>query len=206
VESLEDLHIYPYTGHSAIMNKKARSWQDTGYVLSCFGQSPSIGRRNYYSFIREGWEQGRIPELTGGGLIRSLGGWSALKKIRFNGQDRIKGDERILDDSEFVLAVLEEANEKLERCYELKSRGFDLKDVQMRVTVLLGVASDRIYSKGRRRDQVEARSLFCYLAVRELGYSITELARRLEMTQPAVGYAVNRGEQIATERGISMLG
>ena len=143
--------------------------------------------------------------MTGGGLIRSLGGWAALKKIRLNGQDRLKGDERILGDSEFVLSVLEEANEKPERRYELKTRGYDLKDVQMRVTELLCVDGDRIYSKGRRRDQVEARSLFCYLAVRELGYSVTDLARRLDMTQPAVGYAVSRGEQIAIERNISML-
>jgi len=81
------------------MNKIKRGWQDTGYVLSCFGQSIAVGRRNYTSFVKAGWEQGRIPELTGGGLIRSLGGWAALKKIRLKGQDRLKGDERILGDS-----------------------------------------------------------------------------------------------------------
>ena len=41
--------------------------------------------------------------------------------------------------------------------------------------------------------------LFCYWAVRELGYSVTDLARRLGMAQPAVGNAVSRGEQIANE-------
>ncbi|MEA3417327.1 MAG: hypothetical protein U9R02_14505, partial [Thermodesulfobacteriota bacterium] len=40
--------------------------------------------------------QGKRPELTGGGLVRSLGGWSMIKKLRLKGQDRIKGDERIL--------------------------------------------------------------------------------------------------------------
>jgi hypothetical protein len=39
--------------------------------------------------------------LTGGGLIRSLGGWAATKKLRLKGQDRLKGDERILGDSDF---------------------------------------------------------------------------------------------------------
>ena len=33
------------------------------------------------------------------------------------------------------------------------------------------------------------------LAVRELGYALTDLSRRLGMTQPGVGYAVKRGEQ-----------
>lgn len=194
VEDLKNLHKYPYSGHSVLMNKIKREWQDTEYVLSCFGQSATVGRRNYSAFIEAGWKQGRIPELTGGGLIRSIGGWTALKKIRLKGQDRLKGDERILGDSEFVLSVLTEANEKYERHYELRSRGFDLKDVETRVTEILDVASDRIYSRGRRREQVEARSLFCYWAVRELGYRITDLARRLGMTQPVVGYAVSRGE------------
>ncbi len=204
-KDLKGLRNYPYTGHSVVMNKIKRGWQETGYVLSYFGQSIVVGRRNYSSFVKAGWEQGRIPELTGGGLIRSLGGWAALKKIHLKGHDRLKADERILGDSDFVLSVLAEANEKYDRHYELKSRGYDLKNVQMRVAELLGVDLDRIYSRGRRRDQVEARSLFCYWAVRELGYSVTDLARRLAMTQPAVGYAVSRGEQIANERNLSLL-
>ena len=144
------------------MNKIKRGWQDSGYVLSCFGQSEAVGRRNYCAFIEAGWEQGRIPELTGGGLVRSLGGWKALKKIRLKGQDRLKGDERILGDGDFVLSILKEADEKYDRQYELKSRGYNLNHVQMRVTELLGVDGDQIYSKGRRREQVEVRSLFCY--------------------------------------------
>ena len=44
------------------------------------------------------------------------------------------------------------------------------------------------------------RSLLCYWAVRELGLTATGLAKRLGMTQPAVSYAVCRGEQIAKER------
>jgi hypothetical protein len=51
---------------------------------------------------KSGLNQGRQPELTGGGLIRSIGGWKALKKIRLKGQDRVKSDARILGDSDFV--------------------------------------------------------------------------------------------------------
>ena len=37
----------------------------------------------------------------GGGLVRSLGGWKAIKVLRGVGE-RIKGDERILGDGDFV--------------------------------------------------------------------------------------------------------
>ena len=54
-------------------------------------------------------EQGRGQELMGGGLIRSLGGWAEGKKLRLKGRDRMKEDERILDDGDFVMNILSEA-------------------------------------------------------------------------------------------------
>jgi len=34
----------------------------------------------YLSYMKEGIGLGRRPELVGGGLIRSLGGWEAVKR------------------------------------------------------------------------------------------------------------------------------
>ena len=38
-----------------------------------------------------------------------------------------------------------------------------------------------------------------------IGYRLTDLARKLGMTQPGVGYAVRRGEKIALEKEVSPL-
>ena len=70
---------------------------------------------------------------------------------------------------------------------------------------ILGIEKDAIYSKGRRKIQVAARSLLCYWAVRELGLTATELAKRLGQTQPAVSYAVIRAEQMAKERNYNLV-
>ncbi len=43
-------------------------------------------------------------------------------------------------------------------------------------------------------------------AVRELGYSMLEVPRRLGMSQPGVVYAVRRGERIAAERELTLSG
>jgi len=102
-----------------------------------------------------------------------------------------------LGDSDFVFAILAEANEQLDRFYELQSRGYDLKKVEQRVMEIFDIDRDEIYSKGRHRSQVKARILLSYWAVRELGLTPTDLAKRMATTQPAVGYAVSRGEQIA---------
>jgi len=47
--------------------------------------------------------------------------------------------------------------------------------------------------------KVEARSLYWYWAVRELGIWLRDLSVRLEMSSPGVGFSVERGEHIARE-------
>ncbi len=64
------------------------------YVLGYFGGRISDARKKCRIYIEEGVPMGRRPELVGGGLIRSLGGWEELKKIRLTGQDRIKSDHK----------------------------------------------------------------------------------------------------------------
>jgi putative transposase len=64
--------------------------------------------------VNQGIAAGKRPELTGGGLIRSVGGWSAVKTLRKAGALQ-KGDERILGDGEFVEEVLSEAKEAFEK-------------------------------------------------------------------------------------------
>ncbi len=66
------------------------------------------------------------PELVGGGLIRSAGGWSAVKAMR-RAQAHMKSDEPILGDGEFTQLVLDEAKERLEERYRLQAQGYDLE-------------------------------------------------------------------------------
>ena len=70
---------------------------------------------------------------------------------------------------------------------------------------IFGVEKDVIYSNWRGKIQVAARSLLCYGAVRELGLKAAELAKHLGMAQPAVSYAVIRGEQMTKERNYNLV-
>ena len=58
--------------------------------------------------------EGRCPELAGGGLVRSAGGWREVKKAYRTGM-RLTGDERIFGDGNFVNIDLSEAEEQMER-------------------------------------------------------------------------------------------
>ncbi len=63
--------------------------------------------------------------------------------------------------------------------------------------IMGGIERRKIFRNNKDRN--DTRGLFCYWAVRELGYGQAELGRRLGMTQPGVGYAVQRGEHIVKE-------
>jgi putative transposase len=199
VPTLGELGGYPYCGHSALMGKKKRPWQDTDYVFHAFGKRVQGARRAYFSFVEAGVEEGRREDLIGGGLIRSLGGWSEARKLGLKGRDHVKSDERILGDSDFVDSLLRQAGEHYTRPCELKRRGYGLEQIAERVGGIYEMDAGEIIAEGRQRKRVNARSLYCFWAVRQLGISLTELARRLGMSPPAVGYAVQRGEAIARE-------
>jgi hypothetical protein len=85
VKDIKELNRNPWSGHSALTGKVKRKWQNTKYVLSFFGSSGN-SRKNYLRYVKKGIDQGRRPELVGGGLIRSMGGWSAVLAIRRSGE------------------------------------------------------------------------------------------------------------------------
>lgn len=205
VRSYSDLSGYPYVGHSVLLGKRDNNWQEIDYVLQHFGETTGSARKGYGAYVREGIQKGRRPDLVGGGLIRSLGGWGEAKKLA-KGMDRQKGDERILGDSEFVLEVLKSSQEQFDRKYELKTRGYDLDSLAGQVSALFGIETADILSGGKYRQPVKARSVYCYWAVRELGESATAVAKKLRVSQPAVSMSVKRGEGIVAEKNLKLLG
>jgi REP element-mobilizing transposase RayT len=205
VTNLEALDHYRYSGHSALMGKRKRDWQDTDKVLALFANRPSPALSGYRQFVEEGIEMGRRPELTGGGLIRSAGGWVALKSGK-EGRDQTTGDERILGEGEFVESVLKEAEENIERRQRLRAQGYDFQKVVSRAGELIGLNVEEVIKPGKQPQRVQARSLVCYWAVIELGLVGTSVAKMLGMSQPAVSKAVQRGRRLAADKGYTLRG
>ena len=205
VPGIKDLNRYAYSGHSALMGRCERPWQDVSYVLGYFGSTLGRARKAYVDFVEAGIGQGHREDLIGGGLIRSVGGWIEVKSLKQSGQEHVMSDERILGDSSFVENLLSQADEQYDRRYKLKRLGYDADRIAERVAEIYGMDPLDVLSRGKQQKKVKARSLFCFWAVKELGLSLRELARRLELSAPAVGYSVERGESIARESGYRLM-
>ena len=136
LKDLKELKSYPYCGHSVLLGKMKYDWQDSEYLLNFFGSSLGPARRAYEAYVARGIAKGRRPDLVGGGLLRSVGGWYELKKFR-DSAIRIKGDERILGSSNFVEAVLKKANKDLQQKYRLSTSGPNLDTLLKKSSRLL---------------------------------------------------------------------
>jgi REP element-mobilizing transposase RayT len=204
VTDMQALDRYPWCGHSCVMGKMKNEWQNINYVLGFFHDTRSKARKEYRLFVQNGIDEGRRPDLVGGGLIRSSGGWERIEALREEGI-RLKGDERILGDSQFVLDVLNAGDERLERKHLLRAQGYDFQKVVDRVADLLEINPVDVTRSGKQAQTVKARSLVCYWTNRELGISTVEIAQQLGISQSAVTRAAFRGEKIAGEHGFSLL-
>lgn len=193
VASMRELDRYAWCGHSTVMGKKHSDWQDVGYVLEWFGKTQNEAREAYQKFVGKGIAQGRRPELVGGGLIRSMGGWSAVKALRACGGEE-KSDERVLGSSEFVEALLREADERIKRQLPLNEK---IEEARRRVVAVCreeGVGEKALTSGSRRRRVSAVRRLLANELTGEIGLSMAETARLLGVSTPAVWRIVNTKE------------
>jgi len=118
---------------------------------------------------------------VGGGLIRSLGGWSQVLSARRKGE-QIQADQRILGSGSFAENLLKEADGQEKETLRLSRPVKKLDLVMKDVVTKEGVNEAAIRSAGRRKEIVKVRRLFCQLAVKKMGYSGAQVARYLGIT------------------------
>jgi putative transposase len=205
VKDIKTLDQYRFAGHSCLMGRRINSWQSVDEVLAFFSEQLSLARRRYRAFLKKGIAQGRRPELVGGGLIRSTGGWSAVHEMRNTGT-QIKSDERILGSSEFVSSALAEARESLSRQYALAANGVDLDQLLSVAADLTDLEPTDIVGPSKARSIVKARILVCYWAATELGMSMTSIASRLRISVSTVSVAVKKGRKMVDQERLDLAG
>ena len=190
VRTLEELERYRWSGHGVLVGKVRHDWQEKEYVLNQFGRVERQSIRAYRKFIEEGKGLGRRPELVGGGLVRSLGGWSKVLSIRSRGEE-VEHDSRILGSGDFVQGVMRDAEEAIAR--QVRNRGTKpIEEIIRRMCRESGVSEKAVSSGSQRRRVSEVRAeIACFLS-REMGISMAEMARRLGVGTSAIAMAIRR--------------
>lgn len=191
VTTIEQLDSYPWSGHCAIIGKATYSWMDIDTVLTHFGGSKRKAITAYRRFMHAGLHEGKNPELSGGGLLRSHGGWSQVLAMKRKG-DREEFDERILGSGDFVQAILREAEDRDLRQLKIGISGRTLKKIIDEECKKAGIKKIELASGSRRSIVSLVRSRIAYRGRDELALSAAEMARSLGVATSSITRAIER--------------
>ncbi len=144
-------------------------------VLALFANRKPTARRNYHQFLAAGVVHGKRDDLTS-------------CKRSTNSVDEAS-DPRILGDSDFV----EEVRSRKELA-PMFSTAISITELIRRVSSHCAVDIELMQHKTRAPGIAEARSIICYLAVRQLDHNGAEVGRQLGISRSGVSVAVKRGE------------
>ncbi len=185
VSDLAAVRRYPWTGHAALLGGVARPWQDTQTILRQFGPTPRRARAAYQAFVAAGIPLGRRPDLVGGGLVRSLGGWAQVIAARCKGAPPV-ADPRVLGSGEFTEQLLAAAAQQERETLRLGRKVVALAPLARQISAGTGVPEQDVRSGSRRPAAVRARRLLCQVAVQGMGYAGAAVARFLGVTTSSV--------------------
>jgi REP element-mobilizing transposase RayT len=191
VANMSALDRYPWSGHAAVMGRVKSLWQDRNYVLSWFGNNVEKAKKTYRQYVQEGIAQGRRPDLIGGGLIRSLGGWSEVLSLRRQ-DEQVLADERILGSGDFVERILKEADDKLKHELAANKRRHDAERFIEQVCAKEKINSNELRMGSRRGRISQVRSKIACQLVEDYGLPLAEIARKLGVSTSAVSKALTR--------------
>lgn len=191
VGTLEDLDRYPWSGHSVLVGETTRKWQDREGVLRHFGESPKRCVKAYRHFVAEGKGLNQESELGGGGLIRSVGGWSQVLSLREK-KTAVEFDTRVLGTGDFVAGILREAEERSKRQMHAGERARQADALIRQTCDREGIDERELRMGGQRRKVSKIRGRIACILSRELGMSFAEIGRRLGVCTSAIGRAVSR--------------
>ena len=195
------LDRHPWSGHAVILGNREAPFQAADAVLARFGRRAAEARQRYRAFIEDGVSGGRRLDLSGGGLVRSLGGWESVIEAR-RGGERQAYDERILGSGDFVERVLKEAGEREPERGRLRRAGWTSEKILEHAAKSAGIRVSDLRGSGRTEAQSRGRALASLWLVEGLGESGASAARRLSLTKAAVRKAIDRAHALGTRFSI----
>jgi putative transposase len=185
VKDLGHLDRYPWCGHAVLVGKIQYPWQDSRFVLSWFGKRKRDSLLAYRRYLAEGVSQGPRPDLVGGGLIRSLGGWSSVLG-RYPVGDRPLADARILGVDEFVERVLKDAEPKVHYSFRSLGNRDRMERLIEESCRKKGIQKAEIKMGSRRCQISQLRAELAWKMQEEFGLPMAEIARQLGVSTSAI--------------------
>ena len=149
------------------------------------GRSKADARKTYRQYVQSGVEEGRRDDLRGGGLVRSLGGWSQVISLR-KSKERAVCDERILGRNEFVERIIGEADNRIKCQLSINERKIKANRRIIEVCKKENLNIEELKGGSRRNGIPKVRAQLAKALVKDYGLTLAETARQLGVSTSAI--------------------
>ncbi|MBD3397095.1 MAG: hypothetical protein GF418_15845 [Chitinivibrionales bacterium] len=189
---LNELDVYPWCGHAALMGTHSQRFQDVATVLRRFGKTASISRQKYRAFLEEG-----IGEISA----------QHIEQLRLSlrkEQDREEPGMWVIGDPAFVRKALQADRNRRLALANYAREGWTIERICACVASQMNVDTVRIRRRARGDDASACRKAVAYLACRVLGMPVVSIARYFDIGGSAVSMMANAGETVVKKSGIQL--
>ena len=142
--------------------------------------------------------KGNRPELVGGGVVRSYGGWSAVLSLR-KSEEGVTGDRRILGMGEFVERVVNESEEGLRQKLSPAERRKRSDGIFKEECEEGKIPLEYLRMGNRRGETPRVHSKIARRLTSELEISLAEVARLSGVSTSAISKVIQRSTQGSQE-------
>lgn len=188
-----ELDAYEWCGHSAIIGKCCRRFQDVEHILARFGKDTETARRNYRQFIIDG--------------IDKTDNAPFYERIRESNRETKNIQDYgcwVIGDRDFVHRSLQADRKNRIDIVRHQRLGVDLSRISEVVCKKMGIEVSELTHRGRNDVRSQARKIFAYVAYREFQFSVFDIANALDISNTAASRLAYAGEPLVRELGFSI--
>lgn len=192
-QTLRELDKYPWTGHSALMGWKKRSFQDTNSVLRRFARKVVDAKRRYRDFLAETLSD------------QSANVVETIRKNNIGIQSVHQTGCWVIGDAQFVRSVMKDTRNRRLRLARYRKEGITLEQIATRIASRAGLPREKLNRRSRGTFESNLRKVFAYICRYEYEFPVVEIGRFLGIQGPATSTSIAKGQILASQKRFANL-
>jgi len=189
-ENIDALADYTWSGHSVLMGKVRRNFQDTETVLRRFGTDNASARVQYCRFLQAG--------LTGSSDEDTL--LTLVRKSNAGSESGRKVGCWVIGDHDFVRTVMKTSEMRRLRVSRFEMEEDGLERIAEKISSIFKIEKKKLKERQRGGNVSLARKVFSYIAAREYKAPVQAVAEYLGVSPVGIYAMLNQGRKLVEER------
>lgn len=185
-KSLKALEHYPWCGHSVIMGKYRKNFQNVSTVLRCFASATSKARLLYCQFLNDGLNINENKNSLEDLIRKSNAGVEAGRKTSC----------WVIGDQKFVQKALSSAKASQLRVSRFEREGGGFEGLTKTICSHFNISCGMLQRRQRGGAASKARKAFAYIAAKKYNAPLKKIGDFLGVGSAAISAMVQPGYNI----------